>query len=295
MVTARSFIAICVQRRQRFRDAIDPWRSLAAVAASSNEQRESSPVALLSALLALVACDPNVVIGAIRADGNGGAGAGGAATSGGGGATLLFEARHEVDLSDWTSDGSDEGYLYCPADQAVVTTARVHSGSGSVRISIDTAGGATPICQMLRRTPSARAYYGAWFFVERDHQAFDWWTIFFFKTKTTSHWDLGMYRDGYTSFGLYDHAHNESTFASAMPRLPIARWFQIEAYLAYAPDMPTELEVWLDGTSMLRLTLDEAPSDLFWGLGNEAGGLSPSESTLYIDDVTISPTRLGPD
>jgi len=79
-----------------------------------------------------------------------------------------------------------------------------------------------------------------------------------------------------------------------MPRLPIARWFHIEAYLAYAPDMPTELEIWLDGTSMLRLTLDEAPSDLFWGLGNEAGGLSPSESTLYIDDVTISPSRLGP-
>src|SRR5688572_24344910 len=65
VVMAQSLIAICVQRRHRFRDAIAPWRSLAAVAASSNEQRESSPVAILSALVALVACDPNVVIGAV--------------------------------------------------------------------------------------------------------------------------------------------------------------------------------------------------------------------------------------
>ena len=246
-------------------------------------------------LVVLVACDPNVVIGAVRPHGSGGAGAGGAATMGGGGnATLLFEARHEVDFSEWTSDGSDEGYLYCPEELGVVTTTRAHSGSGSVKISIDTAGGATPICQMLRRTPSPSAYYGAWFFVEHDHESFDWWTIFFFKTKTTSHWDLGLYRDGYTSFGLYDHAHNESNFAPAMPGLPIARWFHLEAYLAYGADTATELEVWLDGSSMLQLTLDEAPPDLFWGLGNEAGGLSPSDSTLYVDDVTISPRRLGP-
>jgi hypothetical protein len=289
------------------------------VAASALEQCTRSRVgfcsAAASAFWLLVACDPNVVIGAVtRAEGgsgasasNGGAssiaGSGGASTIGGGGASmtagssnraLLFEARHEVDFSEWTSDGDDEGYLYCPDDLGVVTNTRAHSGSGSVAISIDTGGGATPICQMLRRTPAPSAYYGAWFFVEHDHEALDWWTIFFFKTKTTSHWDLGLYRDGYTSFGLYDHAHDESTTAPAMPRLPIARWFHLEAYLVYAADTPTELELWLDGSSMLRLTLDEAPPDLFWGLGNEAAGLSPSDSTLYIDDVTISLSRLGP-
>src|SRR5689334_18229465 len=135
----------------------------------------------------LVACDPNVVIGAVtRAEGGGGAsvsnggasviaGNGGASTIGGAGASttagssnsgLLFEARHEVDFSEWTSDGEDEGYLYCPDDLAVVTTARAHSGSASVAIAIDTAGGTAPICQMLRRTPAPSAYYGAWFFVE---------------------------------------------------------------------------------------------------------------------------------
>ena len=244
--------------------------------------------------LLLVACDPNVLIGAVTAGGDGGGG-GAFATGGSGGSVLFFEAHHEVDLSEWTAEGPETGYLYCPDEQASITTKRAHSGAGSVQISIDTADGANPICQMLHRTPAPEAYYGAWFFIEQDHEAIEgWWTILFFKTKTTSHWDLGFYHDGYTSFGLYDHDEDRSTFAPAMPVLPIGRWFHLEAYLAYAEGKPTDIELWLDGTTLLRRTAGEAPRDLFWGLGNEGSGLSPSNSTLYIDDVTISSRRLGP-
>jgi len=229
-----------------------------------------------------------------------GAGAGGAA------GTLIFEARHETDLSEWTGDGPESGGIYVDDDPPLVGTEQVHSGTGALRIFIDTSNDRAPICRLFHRLPPQPAYYGAWFYAVEDHVSFDWWMMMLFKAQpdvediTTAYnlWDIGQVKSdqGYTTYVLYDHLRTENRYTETQPQLPIGRWFHLEAYLAYQAGEATELELWLDGQSFLHLTDLDPPPDapLFWSIGNGGSQLVPAQSTIFIDDVTISTTRVGP-
>jgi hypothetical protein len=292
----------------------------------------SSLLAVAAVTFCLTACDPNVVIGAKRSIAPGGTDNVGGSAAGGGGivgnaagvaaqggnlasagasgmagaaGTLLFEAHHESDLSEWTAAGPAIGGLYADDDDPVVTTERAHSGSGSVKMVIDTGSDSQRVCRLYHQLAPGPAYYGAWYFIEEDHSSFEWWTTMLFKAQTdaadidTSYnlWDIDQIRtDGYTTYAVYDHPRTENHYSDSAPALPIGRWFHIEAYFAYEAAEPTELQLWLDGISFMHLTdLDPTPADpLFWGLGNGASQLVPSQSTIFIDDVTISTVRVGP-
>jgi hypothetical protein len=228
-----------------------------------------------------------------------------ASGAGGEGGTLLFEARHETDLSEWTGDGPDSGGIYVDDEPPMVSAEQVHSGTGAVRIFIDTSNDRAPICRLYHRVTVPAAYYGAWFYVTQDHVSFDWWMMMLFKaqpdvediTSAYNLWDIGQMRsdDGYTTYVLYDHLRTENRYTETEPALPIGRWFHLEAYLSYAAGQQTELEVWLDGQSFLHLTDLEPPpqAPLFWSIGNGGSQLVPAQSTIFIDDVTISTTRVG--
>jgi hypothetical protein len=219
--------------------------------------------------------------------------------------TLLFEAHHETDLSEWTEGGPAVGGFYADDNEPVVTTERAHSGNSSVKMVIDTGTDSQRVCRLYHRLAPGPAFYGAWYFIEQDH-TFEWWTTMLFKAQTdaadidTSYnlWDIDQYRGNtdYTTWAVYDHLRTENRYSDSAPALPIGRWFHIEAYFAYQEGEQTELELWLDGVSFLHLTdLDPTPEDpLFWALGNGASQLVPSQSTIFIDDVTISTVRVGP-
>jgi hypothetical protein len=284
----------------------------------------------LGVLLA-AGCDPNVVIGAkfrLLDDTGGVAAVGGSAAVAGSGAQppsdpgsggavggeagapsdagLYFEARHEDgSLSEW-DDGADQdaGGYYADAAPPKFSIDQAHSGSGSAKVSIDTSSGTAPIARLYRRIERDHAYYSAWFYLAEDHTPSVWWSIFLFRAgqdrnKSIDLWDIDLVRvDGdQLSLSIYDHQRDKTIAIPSQPIIPIAKWFRIEAYLAFVKGQPTELEYWLDGAPLISLSdLSEAPAGqpMYWLVGNGGSLLTPPVSTVYIDDATISATRLAP-
>ena len=74
--------------------------------------------------------------------------------------------------------------------------------------------------------------------------------------------------------------------------LPIGAWVHLQVYLKRAADETGELAVYQDGEEALRLTgiiTDESEWGQ-WYVGNWAKDIEPPESTVYVDDVSITET-----
>jgi hypothetical protein len=75
--------------------------------------------------------------------------------------------------------------------------------------------------------------------------------------------------------------------------IPIGEWFHLELYLKRAADATGEVALYQDGELLFRAT-DLITDDSDWAqwyVGNLATDLTPPESTLYVDDVTIRSSR----
>jgi hypothetical protein len=67
----------------------------------------------------------------------------------------------------------------------------------------------------------------------------------------------------------------------------------VELYLARARDNTGEVAVYQDGERIIEAQ-NVRTDDSDWGqwyVGNLASGLTPSDSTLYVDDITLDATR----
>jgi hypothetical protein len=253
------------------------------------------------------------------AAGSGGSGEGGTTqaaggtTAGGSGALgqagaddLIFDADHEdgsIAIWDEGTDMDSGGY-YADANVEPPHYSEnvAHSGQGSAEITIDTSTGTAPIGRLYRRIESESAYYSAWFYLLEDHTPSSWWSIFLFRARrdrsdSLDLWSVDLIRvDGRLSLSLYDHQRSQDIDVPSEPIIPIAQWFQLEAYLEFGPDQPSRLDFWLDGEPVLSLPdLNEMPEDepVYWVVGNGGDVLMPPVSTLYIDDAIISPMRVG--
>jgi hypothetical protein len=234
------------------------------------------------------------------------AGAPGAA---GADSTVYFEADHEGsdDLAIWdTGPDMDSGGYYADADPPRFSAdGPAHSGSGSVEVTIDTSTGTAPIARLYRRIEHDRAYYSSWFYLLEEHEPSTWWSIFLFRARRDRSDSIDLWSvdlepvDGEDrlSLAIYDHQRGENLDLLALPTVPIAQWFQLEAYLEFAEGEPSQLELWLNEELVLsRSDLNEMPEGepIYWVIGNGGSTLTPPVSTIYLDDAIISPTRVGP-
>jgi hypothetical protein len=221
---------------------------------------------------------------------------------------IYFEADHEDgDLAIWDSGPDmDAGGYYADTDPPTYSSdGPTHSGMGSVEVTIDTSIGTAPIARLYRRIEQDSAYYSAWFYLLEDHDPSSWWSIFLYRavrdrSDSIDLWSVDLIRpdnEDRLTLAVYDHDLGYNLELSTLPTVPIAQWFQLQAYLEIVDGQPSRLELWLDDQQVLaRSDLREMPEGepVYWVIGNGGDTLDPPVSTIYIDDAVISSTRVGP-
>lgn len=278
-------------------------------------------VLVVGCVVVFSGCDARVVLGERLAtnptppvidDGGGGEGAGGSIDPGpvepvG---EILWSSTSEVgDFSEWEGDGAATGGLYSWASgDSVVTTERAHSGTHSIRCSIDTdevsPGDTSHGARLYRRASDDVAFYGAWFWLDAAHVASEWWSIFLFTTHdvpgeldgSKNLWELRLIDDsGSLGLAFYDHGTATLTPIALGHAVPVRAWFHVELRLDPSPSSRSA-SLWFDGDPVLsNVALSPPSSDFsYWVLGNGSNALAPSASRLYLDDVTMATFRVGP-
>jgi len=251
-------------------------------------------VAVCVALCA-TACDRHVYLGGSLGDGgNTDAGTG-----------ILWRALFETgDLSEWTADG--EGGIYMdPRSTAPAASAYVaHRGRWS---GVATFAPTTPAAwsYLFRDQPSPPdAYYGAWFFIPASLQINSWLSLHHFgyhptagSADTMPVWDFHVYptASGSLAARLYE-ASSMKNFDQASPRaVATGAWVHFEIRFRKAADASGQITVWQDGTQILDVAgVVTAPTE--WGQWDAGGGsndATPSPASVYLDDATISLSRVG--
>jgi hypothetical protein len=262
------------------------------------------PRLALLLLLALAyptsACEPEVVVGdwpcatASLERANGEAGAAGT--------SLPVELPWSTSFEEGFCGYSDvRGFCYAdadPDDEAddawyKISSAQAHSGRASAAFRISTAGaGQQSRCVREGILPS-EAYYGAWFLIPESVDRAVNWNLMHFRGGDDLHglWDVtvGRAADGGLFLYVFDFLHQTMRMREGAPRLPVGEWFRVVFFLRRAADDTGEVRLYQDDQLLLRLT-NIATDDSSWGQwysGNFANALSPSDATIYMDDVTI--------
>lgn len=274
---------------------IGPTHS-AAQPASASYRKNALPVALALALTALLCgCQPDLVVGKweclqSEADNVG--------------------ATSEPVAAPWSSGfenafcdyGAPAGFCYA-AERASyeIVSSPVRSGERAAAFSVVSDGefdGMQARCVRQGELPDA-AYYSAFFLIPMAPSAATNWNLMHFRSgdRGPMHgvWDvsLELQTDGSFQVYVFDHLRMLTRTTSGVPAVPIGSWFQLEVYFARATDSRGEFTVYQDGQLALALeglVTDDARYGQ-WYVGNLAHSLTPAESTLYVDDVSVSLTR----
>jgi hypothetical protein len=183
-----------------------------------------------------------------------------------------------------------------------VIDAAGHDAGLGLAIRIDTAFQGEPSqgVRLFRRMEEGPAFYTAWFRLEEPHTVSDWWSIALFHARDetlsletdVSLWDVRVVDTpaGDMALQFFDHDTMQGTTADARGLVVPGAWFELSIYLDYRPPNATRLAVLRDGALLLdmkNLQNTLLLPNVFWAVGNGANGLSPTESTLALDDASI--------
>ncbi len=186
-----------------------------------------------------------------------------------------------------------------------IVTSPVRSGQYAAAFSVTTGSdaGSQARCVRQGKLPT-QAYYGAWYYVPSLSTNTAVWNLFHYQggdsAGATLHglWDISLINNDSGGLRLVVYqfpltgAAGGTPAMSSTPAIPIGKWFHIEMFLKRASDATGEVQVYQDTVSVLHQT-DLVTDDSEWGqwyVGNLANNLNPPESTLYVDDVSITDT-----
>lgn len=274
---------------------------------------------LLCASLFPLACEPKLVVGkwSDDSDQGGSAGAGGAGDAGdvpvdchaGGDSSGNGSMQRIVDPVGvpW-STGFENGFCdyiaatgYCYGNARAsfeIVSSPVHSGNSSAAFNIvvdDAFDGLQARCVRQGQLPES-AYYSAFFFIPSAPTAANNWNLIHFQGGGLTGalhglWDVSISIDAQGELHLYvfDFLRMMTRAATNVPAVPVGAWFQIEVYLKRAADATGEFALYQDGEVGLQLSnlITDDSSYGQWYVGNLAIALTPADSTLYVDDVSI--------
>jgi hypothetical protein len=139
------------------------------------------------------------------------------------------------------------------------------------------------------------AFYGAWFYVPSRATNTGNWNLVHFQGGAPGAlhglWDISLRSadDGRLFAYLFDSLRGISRVPNAAPDVPIGSWFHLELRLRRASDATGEVALYQDGVLLIERTGIATDDTDFgqWYVGNLADGLTPTNSTIYVDDVTI--------
>jgi Polysaccharide lyase len=231
-------------------------------------------------------------------------------------AAVLWSADHETgDLSQWYA-GDGGGEFNSGAAASAVTTEVAHSGRYSARTTIRTPG--TSAVRLFRWNESRatlEAYYSAWFYFPRRYRVPDWWNVFQFKSRNGAandpFWSVqvgnrrsgAMYLylnwwDGLTIEGPHRGEFGGRSFDQGVRDIPEGTWIHIQVFLRQSAAFDGQVIVWQDGIELfnvrdVRTRYPDANGANEWSVNNYADAVTPSPTTIYIDDAVISTSRIG--
>jgi hypothetical protein len=158
-----------------------------------------------------------------------------------------------------------------------------------------------------------QAYYGAWYYIPATATNASVWNLFHFQggDPPTSPpaavqtglpncdkciLDVSLVNDATGQLRMVLHVFTNNLNQTAPVAIPIGSWFHIEVFLKRAGDATGEAALYQDGTRVADFAnvITDATNWGQWYVGNYADGLTPPESTVYVDDVTISATLAKP-
>jgi len=227
------------------------------------------------------------------------------------GSDVLWTALFEGDsFAEWTGVAGGNAQAFpAPPNTIAVAADRAHHGSYAAELTITAGSDGTQENAVLSRTdglPQA-AYYSGWFYLTRTVTVGTFWVLFKFRTRTNADdpsttdefYDLDLVNmpRGEMTLQLYDHRTTANIPLDVTdPVVPVGSWFQIEAYYRNANDATGRATYWLNGQQIVDVTgQPTGPTPwIEWDACSVAENLTPSTTTLYVDDCAVSLTRVGP-
>lgn len=243
-------------------------------------------------LLSSSACEPELVVGAWSCNPND------AAVMAPESVEVPWSTGFEGEFCDFERAG---GFCYAgPLAKFETVRSPVHSGrfAAAFRVAADSDDSYQTRC-VRQGVPPIEAYYGAWFFIPEHANNGANWNLVHFRggDPGAQHglWDISLENrsDGALEAFVFDFLHGMIRRPSTPTPIPIGAWFHLELYLRRAADATGEIALYQDGRKLLGAS-NLVTDDTRWGqwyVGNLATGLTPADSTVYVDDVTIRGSR----
>ena len=188
------------------------------------------------------------------------------------------------------------GFCYGDTDATFqIVNSPVHGGRHAAAFSVasdPSANGVQTRCVREGALPR-RAAYGAWFYFPSLASNAGNWNLMHFQGGDDLHslWDvsLGSAADGSLYVYLFDFLNGSLRIPVTPPPVPIGSWMHLEFRLQRASDATGQVALYQDGVPVIELANLVTDDTEFaqWYVGNYADGLTPPDSTIYVDDVTI--------
>jgi len=188
---------------------------------------------------------------------------------------------------------------YCYGDRPYVVVTEPHrSGRFSAEFKVIGDEEHQTRCVRQGLLPES-AYYGAWYFIQQPVTNARIWNLWHFQGRDSvdeAHhdlWDVSLYRgaqDGDWELGVYDFVAGPTYRSADHKTIPIGSWFHIELFLKRATDGSGKIALYQDGVLLFeKMNLKSDASKITqWYVGDLADTPTPPESSLYVDDVSIS-------
>lgn len=247
-------------------------------------------VLLVSAATAMNACQPEVLIGTFACP----------APDAGQLMSLPFPwiSGFERGFCDYMRAG---GFCFGdPGASYEIVDAPVHSGRRAAAFSVTSdpaRDGAQARCFLQGALPSA-ATYGVWFFLPSPVKSTGNWNLVHFQGGAPNAWhglwdvSLNTAADGTLFLYVLDALRGAIHMPDLARPIPIGSWFHVELRLVRAKDAKGEVALYQDGEMLLHLqdvVTDDSDAGQ-WYVGDLTEAVTPPETMLYVDDVTISAT-----
>ncbi|HWA73484.1 MAG TPA: hypothetical protein VG937_14160 [Polyangiaceae bacterium] len=192
------------------------------------------------------------------------------------------------------------GFCYT-AGSFEITSSETHTGRAAASFSIQSDDDALHQSRCVRQGIfPTEAYYSAWYFIPNRAINEANWNLFFYQSgdPNTSdmldkNWDVSIHDAANGDLSLFLRAAGTTVGVGETPVIPIAAWFRIEVFFRRAADATGEVTLFQDGRQIASVSgvITDKWNWGQWYVGNLADGLTPSESTVYVDDVSIRETR----
>ena len=224
------------------------------------------------------------------------------------GATFAFpwSTGFETGFCDYLAGG---GFCYVSGQGAAqyrIVTSPVHSGKYAAKFTVVAIKPDTNSRCVREGILPEQAYYSAWYYIPQvatvpttpDQTKNGLWNLFHFQVGEPGAefygiWDISLINDDHGGMGLVLYQFKGP--AHHLDSIPIGAWFHLELFLKLASDNTGEVELFLNDAPIYQqagfVTNPYGSRFGQWYVGNLADTITPTDSTLYVDDVSVGPTR----